>query len=86
MFGWVDFRENEKKKKSGKGVWLRGGGGEKSGETQLFSLWAHQNSISPKWREKEEDVRWTKLPLLHPIANFLPFFFFFWDKILHSTH
>ena len=49
-------------KKSGKGVWLRGGGGEKGGGARLFSLWAHQNSMSPKWRENVEDVCWTKLP------------------------
>ena len=69
MFGWVDFKEdgNEKKKwkieekMSGKGIWLRGGG-KKSGGAQLFSLWAHQNSISLKWRENEENVCWTKLP------------------------
>ena len=45
MFGWMDFMEDEKKKKwkieekmSGKDVWLRGGGEEKSGGIQLFSL------------------------------------------------
>ena len=44
MFGWVDFREGEKKqwkiveKMSGKGVQLRRGVGEKSGGAQLFSL------------------------------------------------
>ena len=46
MIGWMDFMEDEKKKKkwkieekmSGKDVWLRGGGEEKSGGTQLFSL------------------------------------------------
>ena len=69
MFGWVDFKEDGKEKKnwkieekmSGKGIWLRGGGGKKSGGAQLFSLWAHQNSISLKWRENEENVCWTKL-------------------------
>ena len=41
-------------KMGGKGVWMRGGGGEKSGGAQPFSLWAHHNSISPKWGEKKE--------------------------------
>ena len=41
-------------KMSGKGVWMRGGGGKKSGGAQSFSLWAHHNSISPKWGEKKE--------------------------------
>ena len=69
MFGWEDFRKDGKKrewkigeKMSGNGVWLKRGGREKSGGTQLFSLWAHQNSISPKWREKEDNACWTKLP------------------------
>ena len=57
MFGGVDFTEDGKKewkieeKIGEKGVWMRGGGGEKSGEAQPFSLWTHHNSISPKWRE-----------------------------------
>ena len=45
MFGWVDFREDGKKKKrkieekmGGKSVWMRGEGGEKSGGAQSFSL------------------------------------------------
>ena len=42
-------------KMSENGVWLRGGEGEKSGGAQLFSLWAHHNSISPKWRENEKE-------------------------------
>ena len=69
MFGWVDFKEDGKEKKkwkieekmSGKGIWLRGEGRKKSGGAQLFSLRAHQNSISLKWRENEENVCWTKL-------------------------
>ena len=49
-----------------KGVWMRGGGGEKSGGAQPFSLWAHPNSISPKWGEnrgeKEEECAGQNCP------------------------
>ena len=37
------------------GVWLGGGGGEKIGGARLFSLWAHQNSITPKWGENTRE-------------------------------
>ena len=97
MFGWVDFREDGKKewkigeKMSGKGVWLRGGGGEKSGGAQLFSFWAHQNSISPKWRENEEECVGQNCPSPFHGQLFVFFyfclsvvFFFFLDKILHN--
>ena len=87
MFGWVDFREDGRKKKkwkvgekiSGKGVWLRKGGGEKSGGAHLFFLWAHQNSISPKWREnvreKEEECDAQNFP--SPSNSQLFVFFYF---------
>ena len=81
---------------SGKSVWLRGGGGEKSGGTQLFSLWAHHNSISPKWRRKGGRVSWTKLPFSIQWPTFCIFinlsfrcfffFFFFLDKISSGLH
>ena len=32
----------------GKCVWLEGGGKEKTSGDQLFSLWVHQITISPK--------------------------------------
>ena len=54
----------------GKGVWMRGGGGEKSGGAEPFSLWAHHNSISPKLGEnggeKEEECYGAKLPFSLP--------------------
>ena len=71
MFGWVDFKEDGKEKKKvenrreneWKGYLVEGGGGrKKSGGAQLFSLRTHQNSISLKRRENEENVCWTKLP------------------------
>ena len=55
MFGWVDFREYEKKKKKKKnwrgGYLVRGRGGKKIGDAQVFSPWAHQNVFSPKLGE-----------------------------------
>ena len=35
-------------------IWLRGGGGEKSGGAHKFSLLPLQNTISPNWSEKWE--------------------------------
>ena len=72
MFGWVNFREEGKKKwkigekMGGKGVWMRRGGGEKvvgpshflSGPTTIQSL---QNG-----REKEEECYGAKLPFSLP--------------------
>ena len=57
VFGWVDFRENEKKKKKKKrrtflvGIWFEGGEGKKMGGSRVFCPWAHQNVFSPKWGE-----------------------------------
>ena len=53
LVGWILGRMEKKEWKIGekmgeKGVWMKGGGGEKSGGAQPFSLWAHHNSISPK--------------------------------------
>ena len=82
MFGWVDFREDGKKewkigkKVGGKGVWMRGGGGEKSGRAQPFSLWAHHNSISPKWGEKEEESAGQNCPSPSHGQLFVFFYFF----------
>ena len=42
VFGWVDFRENEKKKKKKKiikflvGIWFEGGEGKKMGGSRVF--------------------------------------------------
>ena len=83
-------------KVGGKGVWMRGGGGEKSGGAQPFSLWAHHNSISPKWGEnggeKKEECAGQNYPSPSHGQIFVffyfflsvVFFFFFLDKILHS--
>ena len=52
MFGWVNLREDEKKKKrewkigkkmSERVVWLGERGGEKNSRAWMFSLRAHQN-------------------------------------------
>ena len=59
----------------GKGVWMRGGGGEKSGGAQPFSLWAHHNSISPKWGENEEECARQNCP--SPSHGQLFVFFYF---------
>ena len=68
MFGWADFMEDREKKKkkwkigkkmSGNGVWLRGEGGEKSGEAHKFSLLTIQNTISPNLRENWNE-KWEK--------------------------
>ena len=101
LVGWILGRTEKKKKKkwkvwekiSGKGVWLRKGGGEKSGGAQLFFLWAYQNSISPKWREnvreKEEECVAQNCPSPSNSQLFVFFylsfwcfffFFFFWIK------
>ena len=70
----------------GKGVWMRGGGGEKSGGAQPFSLWTHHNSISPKWGEKEEESAGQNCPspshgqLFVFFYFFLSVVFFFWIK------
>ena len=63
----------------GKGVWMRGGGGEKSGGAQPFSLWTHHNSISLKWGEnggeKEEECVGQNCP--SPSHGQLFVFFYF---------
>ena len=52
MFGWVDFREDEKKKKKKIGQCLvEGKGGKKISRTQVFSFQAHQNVFSPNLGE-----------------------------------
>ena len=60
----------------GKGVWMRGGGGKKSGRAQPFSLWAHHNSISPKWGEKEEESAGQNCPSPSHGQLFVFFYFF----------
>ena len=52
MFGWVDFKEDGKKKRENKWVCLVGRERGKNSEIQLFSLQTQQKLISPKWREK----------------------------------
>ena len=80
----------------GKGVWMRGGGGEKSGGAQPFSLWAHHNSISLKWGEKKEVCAGQNCPspshgqlfvflyfclsVVFLFCFLFWFFFFFWIK------
>ena len=50
--GWIEnFREKMGKKTFLVGVWLERGEVKKIGEAHVFSLCAHQNVFSPKWRE-----------------------------------
>ena len=50
-------------------VWLREGGGEKSGGTHNFSLLPIQNTISPNWRENWSE-KWDKyLDKTAPTSN-----------------
>lgn len=54
MFGKDDFEEGEKKewKIENECEWcLVGKGRGRENSWDLASLWAHQNSISPNWRE-----------------------------------
>ena len=65
------------------GVWLGGGGGEKIGEATLFSLWAHQNSITPSRGENTRENKsliFGQLPLANTKVHhyaFFPFLFLF---------
>ena len=56
-------------------VWLRGGGGEKSGGAHKFSLLPLQNTISPNWRE-DWSKKWKKYlnKTAPPLLTFLDFF------------
>ena len=86
MFGWVDFTEDGKKewkigeKIGEKGVWMRGGGGEKSGGgPAIFSLGPPQFNLSKmgrKWGRKGGRVCWTKLPFFLPWPTFCLFLLF----------
>ena len=53
MFGRVDFREDEKKKRETflEGIWLEEGRRENDGGARVFSPRAHQKVFSPKWEE-----------------------------------
>ena len=98
MFGCVDFREDGKKRVENRrengweGCLDERGKGRESGGAQPFSLWAHHNSISPKWGEKEEECAGQNCPspshgqlfVFFYFCLSVVFFFFFWDKILHS--
>ena len=60
---------------------MRGGGGEKSDGVQLFSLWAHHNSISSKWRENRGEKKKEYTGQNCPSPSYgqffvFPFFFF----------
>ena len=61
-------------------VWLRGGGGEKSGGAHKFSLLPLQNTISPNWRE-DWSKKWKKYlnKTAPPLLTFLDFFFSSFD-------
>ena len=101
--GWILGRM-EKKRVENMREWMgrcldeRGRGREKWW-AQPFSLWAHHNSISPKWGEKEEECAGQNCPSpshgqlfvffyfclsVVYLFCFLFWFFFFLDKILHS--
>ena len=57
-------------------VWLRGGGGEKSGRAHKFSLLPLQNTISPNWSEKWEKYLDKTAPTSFNVSRS----FFFLDK------
>ena len=63
MFGWVDFREDGKKKKKIGQCLVEGKGGKKNDRTRVFSFWAHQNVFSPNLGETWREHKWTKTPL-----------------------
>jgi len=50
-------------------VWLRGRGGEKSGEAHKFSLLLLQNTISPNWRETWSEKLEKYLEKTTPTSN-----------------
>ena len=58
-------------------VWLRGGGGEKSGGAHKFSLLPLQNTISPNWSEKWEKYLDKTAPTSFNVSRS----FFFWIKV-----
>ena len=81
LVGWMEKKELKiGEKMSGKGVWLRRGGEQKSGGAHKFSLLPLQNTISPNWRENQSK-KWEKyLDKTAPTAlNILGFFFFSFD-------
>ena len=68
--GRMEKKRKEKKKvKIGeRGIWLGGGMERNFGEAKMFSPLAHQNPISPIWRENLRGFISTKL------ITFLPLF------------
>ena len=61
-------------------VWLRGGGGEKSGAAHKFSL-PLENTISPNWRENWSE-KWKKIFVQNYPISFNHFFFFSFVTLL----
>ena len=93
MFGWVDFREDGKKRvenrrENGWELCLdeRGTGREKWWGPAIFSLGPPQFNLSKmkrKWGRKGGRVYWTKLPFSIPCQLFVfPAFFLAWIKPL----
>ena len=73
------------------GVWLMGGGGgEKIGGATLFSLWAHQNSITPNWGENTRENKsliFGQLPLANTNIHHYAFFpFCLFHKFVSCAH
>ena len=72
------------------GVWLGGGGGEKIGGAALFSLWAHQNSITPNWGENTRENKsliFEQLPLANTNVHHYAFFpFCLFHEFVSCSH
>ena len=66
----------------GNGVWLRGGGREKSGGTHKFSLLPFQNTISPNWSEKWEKYLDKIAPTSFNVSRSLFFFWLFLSLVM----
>ena len=77
---WGKMEKKEwkiREKMSGKGIWMREVGGEKSDGAQPFSFWAHHNSISPKWGENRGEKKEVFVGQNCPSSSYDQFFVFF---------
>ena len=85
---WILGRIKKKKKwkigvkMGGNGVWLRGGGEEKSGGAHKFSLLPLQNTISPNWSEKWEKYLGKIAPTSFNVFRSLFFFWLFLSLVM----
>ena len=66
MFGWVDFREDKKKRRENGErkhfceCLAEGRAGKKTDGAWMFSYWANQNIFSPYWGKKLERTKMDK--------------------------